>query len=234
MELWDYVVRRASPLVQPVEGQGSRVSAFTIGGMTRQSKSLKSTTYLLRFETEAQLSLLRSIFGDTVTCGIRRRRPKVGMSKFLRENDDLNVVVGSEEAETPFKKRTVQQGVDLRYDNRCIAVAIRYQKYQYTVDANGYPIDCPTAHLSTVIADGVGDEVDDGSSTSSFPTLTIGAYFEWQDRIVKVRLLRPSLQGGQQVFVTALDGPQDQRGPLPHPIDDSELVADLIAEYNGH
>ena len=216
-----------------MERPGKRVIARTTVGLKRESKSLKTTTYLLRFETEAQLCLLRSIFGDTVTCGVRRRRPKVGTSKYLQENDNLSFVVGYNETEVPFVKRTVRTGVDLRYDQRNLTVAIRYEKYQYTVDEQGKSKSCPSAHLASTIDDvaACADDSDDASSTAD--AVQLGAYFEWQERIVKVIAVRPRPEGAQDIYVTVLDGPRIQRGPLPNPINNIQQVSDLIRVYNG-
>jgi hypothetical protein len=63
---------------------------------------------------------------------VRKRRPKYGVVDSLHVNDVLNIVVGSDEREVPFRHRTTKQGIDLIYDGtNHVRIRMRYQQYQY-------------------------------------------------------------------------------------------------------
>jgi hypothetical protein len=61
----------------------------------RENHKIKPT--MLRFETFNQLKCLRSILGNSVTIGVRKRRPKLHESDTLLPPTTLNIVVGKDE-----------------------------------------------------------------------------------------------------------------------------------------
>jgi hypothetical protein len=118
VEAWRFIASFVSSVVQTHMSQSSIISDMLCSsGLTRSAICQECSCALLGFKSNTQLQMLRDLLGQTVTYGIRGRRPKLGKLQSIRENDAINVVnVGHNTAEFPFHRRTVKQGIDLGYD----------------------------------------------------------------------------------------------------------------------
>jgi hypothetical protein len=65
-----------------------------------------------RFDTESKLDVLSQLFGKNIAVGIRERPPKLGVSYCVKQNDSLNIVVGSPVGDTDPTKKTACCGID--------------------------------------------------------------------------------------------------------------------------
>ena len=97
--LWRYLKYRTEGIVDEVELSHAKgnIRTITTKGLKRNTvreKNKKKPT-MLRFETNTQLKCLRSILGNSVTIGIRKRRPKLEESDTLLPPATLNIVVGN-------------------------------------------------------------------------------------------------------------------------------------------
>jgi hypothetical protein len=110
----------------------------------------------------------------------------------LLKNDKLNVVVGSQYQEDPFKARTVKDGIDFRFDGvNELRIDIRYRQYVYEPSVTR----CPSQYLRRVIQrldprDGRSDNATYASESGSEPTIALGSKFE---------------DGGRLYFVISID-----------------------------
>jgi hypothetical protein len=115
----------------------------------------------------------------------------------LRENDTINVVVGSAEDSPTFSRRTDKQGVDLVYDGDHIQVVVRYAKYIYLVSAAGVPRNCPSGDLKSIILffqkDVDGD--DSGNNGNYSDAFTVGASFSREGCFYKITAIKCDKMG---------------------------------------
>jgi hypothetical protein len=188
---WAFIIQSVADEVTP-RSHHVTISSLNVGaGLVRKKvrRSLQGT--ILRFETESQLAKLRSLLGASITYGTRQKQPGVeAPSLVLRENDTVNVVVGSSEASETFSRRTARQGVDLVYDGLHIQVVVRYVKYVYLVNDKGYPRDCPSRDLASIILffqkdvdDEENDDNDNGNCNDAF---IVGASFSKTGRLYTI------------------------------------------------
>jgi hypothetical protein len=190
-EVWEYIVRRLHVIIdgdcsQKLNTQTTkRIKRVLHPGFKLCSHRVVSNEgSFLRFQTNRQLCALVELFGETVLCNIRKRRPRVDTSVKILENDKLNVVVGSRYQEDPFKVRTVKDGIDLRFDGvNELRIDIRYRQYVYEPSISR----CPSQYLRRVIQrlDPRGCNSDNAivisTSVSEYvsePTIALGSEFE--------------------------------------------------------
>jgi hypothetical protein len=100
-----------------------------VGGLVSYSYRTERIGSLIRFATEAEMVLLRNVLGSLSLCGKRQRRAKLGTTRYLKENDDLNVISTSTEADG--RRRTNQEGIDFVFNTVELAVCFRYHRYQF-------------------------------------------------------------------------------------------------------
>ena len=94
---WDYLKFRTRGVVTEVEVPSHQYRSMLTQGIRRHTvrvKNKRQRTYMLRFESTQQLECLRNILGNTVTIGVRKRRPKIDASDTVRPSTILNVVAG--------------------------------------------------------------------------------------------------------------------------------------------
>ena len=193
-EVWAYIVRRLHVILDGDDSQklhtetSSRIKRVLHPGLKLSShRVISKGGSFLRFETRGQLVALVNLFGETVLCNVRKRRPRVDRSAMLMENDKVNVVVGSCNPEYPFQARSVKDGIDFRFDGVSeLRIDVRYRQYVY----EPMVMLCPSQYLRRVIQrldprDGVS--TSDNSEIPADPTVTLGSEFEYGDgRLYKV------------------------------------------------
>jgi hypothetical protein len=94
---------------------------------------------LLRFETQSDLKVLCSIFGESTIMNVRAKmppRPKPNQpmnDRELNENDIINVINGEVQREDPFLRHTNRDGLDFVYDFKSgkASMYVRYTMYVY-------------------------------------------------------------------------------------------------------
>jgi hypothetical protein len=112
-DIWSYLLFRTEGFVEPKEfTKDGRIRSLTLKGIKRETFRPEQKSLLLRFETERQLTCLRSILGDATTLGIRRRNPKLKCQDSFRPLSKLNVVLGSEQKMIPINKRANTSRID--------------------------------------------------------------------------------------------------------------------------
>jgi hypothetical protein len=92
---------------------------------------VQNESTMLRFETESQLILLRSIIGSSSTIGLQKRRPKINLPEKIQFNDLFHLIVGNEEVEDPRRFRSTKSGVDFIYNKSYAILTARYEKHIY-------------------------------------------------------------------------------------------------------
>ena len=61
----------------------------------------------------------------------------MGETKYLKQNDIVNVIVGQETVEEPFPLCTNKEGIDLIDNQHELVIALCYSKYIYAADTDG-------------------------------------------------------------------------------------------------
>jgi hypothetical protein len=239
---WAFIVESLADQVTPRDVASSR-SPLSIGpGLVRRKVRILSRGTLMRFETEAELQSLRSLLGAGVTYGTRQKHPGVmAPPSVLRENDIVNVVVGSLLEATmasPFKRRTTRQGVDLVYDESGIKVVVRYQSYVYLVDADGNPRSCPCADLKRIILfcqedidiDGDGDNDDGDNDDDDDDLFAVGVSFAHEGYVYKITKI-----SGERCTCICTWAPSTHQDRLAttHLFHMDDDVSTLITNYNS-
>lgn len=115
-----------------MQGVLGKIISSTTYGLKRSSIRVSKNPYMFRFETKEQLQLLRQIIGDFSTLGCRRKRPKLRTEEKIKLNNKLNVVLGNEEEEIPFRNRTYRTCVDIGSDEFGSYIKVVYDSYLYT------------------------------------------------------------------------------------------------------
>ena len=126
--LWNYLVHRTDGVVDKVTIPSTGIiRGSTLKGCTRNANRVGKgkNTYLLRFETKAQLSCLRKILGISTTIGIRKRRPKLNTEDTIEPLSKLNIILGKErEDETMASTR-----IDLYMNKFETFICLHYNAY---------------------------------------------------------------------------------------------------------
>jgi hypothetical protein len=132
--LWDYLLYRCSNVVKnrSLQGVRGKVRGTSFYGLKRSSIRMGKNPTLLRFQSREQLRLLRQIFGDFSTFGCRRKRPKLGRTEIVQHNNKLNIVLGLDEEERPFRNKTYRCCVDIAKDESGSYIQVVYDSYLYT------------------------------------------------------------------------------------------------------
>lgn len=120
-----------------------------------KSEMVSHLCYLIRFETESQLSALRNVIGAFATTGVRRLRPKKGETAPITTNQTINFVRPQDEEEVHFKKISKRNGIDVKWcsDETCLII-VRYSHMKMSTDNSGN-LDIPmdNYHSSLFYAD---------------------------------------------------------------------------------
>lgn len=134
--LWDYLIYRCSSVVKVrnMKGVIGKIRGNTMYGLKRRSMKVERNPCAMRFQTKQQITVLRQIFGDFSTLGCRRRRPKLNCEETLNHNNKINVMLGVEEEEVPFRNKTSQTCVDIGRDDIGCYVQVVYDSYVYSAD----------------------------------------------------------------------------------------------------
>jgi hypothetical protein len=157
-------------------------------GLTRKKTKYTSEAVFIRFETTEHLSILRAIIGSTITCGLRKRSPRSGESTNLLTNDSINIVVGSAEAEIPYRRRTTKRGLDFLITSKELKVTCRYEKYLYKRLRSGEILNCPDELLAQMIkcfrdTDNINNRNDENQAPLK---VVVGDYFSFNSEFCKV------------------------------------------------
>jgi hypothetical protein len=131
-EMIDYLVLQSFNVV-PIQSIKSpvRIRATTMKGLRRVAFRVHWDACILRYETENQLSNLRSIIGIATTVGMQKRRPKLALPDKITFNDPFHLILGSNHVEVPMKIRTNRPGIDIIYNKQQCLISVRYTKYIY-------------------------------------------------------------------------------------------------------
>jgi hypothetical protein len=131
-EMIDYLVLQSISVVpvQPVKSP-VRIRATTMKGLRRVAFWVHRDAFMLRYDTEKQLSTLRSIIGNATALGMQKRRPKLASPDKIIFNDPFHLIFGSSKAEASMKIRTHRPGVDIIYNQQQCIVSVRYEKFIY-------------------------------------------------------------------------------------------------------
>jgi hypothetical protein len=197
-----------------------------VGGLVSHSHRIERIGSLIRFATEAEMASLRNVLGSLSSCGKRQRRAKLGTTRCLKENDDLNVISTSTEADG--RRRTDQEGIDFVFNTAelVLAVHFRHHRHQFaTTNAPDAPV--PPSHLNEVLNLA---RVDDDDETEEDNAITQGSLFEWDPgpRLFKV------VQIGDDGLVSCLClGPRGVMRGTDFETDDLRAVSLAIRACNS-
>jgi hypothetical protein len=131
-EMIDYLLFQSANIV-PVQSVKAplRIRATTLKGFRRVAFRVHRDALMLRYETEAQLSNLRSIIGNATALGMQKRRPKLSSPDKIIFNDPFHLIAGSSQVEIPVKIRTHRPGIDIIYNQQQCLISVRYKKFIY-------------------------------------------------------------------------------------------------------
>jgi hypothetical protein len=147
-----YYIRRVCNRVPCHEGIRKSRKRLLSHGLQLSSVQKKASTSLIRFETEADIKKLVSLFGTTVVADVRKRRPRIGVTEGIDTNDAINVIVGESDRETPYVRLTSRNGVEFDYDGGELVIRVRYRLYQLQHSyITGEVTKCPSAILLDLI-----------------------------------------------------------------------------------
>ena len=226
-ESWAYICRRVS--LEPIKRSGRRVRQRLLYGLKGQSKRVDTEVEILRFETTNQLNLLRCLLGISgVTAGVRRPKPRLGETKYLKPNDIVNVIVGQETVEEPFVLRTNKEGIDLTYNQHELVIALCYSKYVYAADTDGAPVGCPCPHVEKLLSSLPPVEDNDDMAPPQPVVLVKDAMFEFNGMVLKV------FSVARDVITAKVVAPQGRRNEMiTFSGQNHEDIADRILAYNN-
>ncbi len=134
--LWRYLVYRTQGIVEEVNLSTAKgnIRSMTTKGLKRHTlrENSKKKPTMLRFETFSQLKCLRSILGNSVTIGVRKRRPRLEDSDTLVPPTTLNIVVGKDDSNNPITVLTRIDFINSQKDSHFI---ILYDDYNLNHNA---------------------------------------------------------------------------------------------------
>lgn len=207
---WRYIQRIASgkEFVTTSRSQSKRIF---LSDLEVASKRVKKACTLMRFKSHSDIYCLIRLLGDTAIADVRKRRPKLGTSHDLEQNDAINTIVGAPDNQPPalFERKTKSDGVDFEYieEDAMLHLTVRYRKYLVRRNSNGILVNCPSAYLARLInmecvyrevenrgadADGDGGDDDDAAVVGDHQIFVAGAEFSYDDslyRVVEHRLI---------------------------------------------
>lgn len=230
-EVWQYIKSQFKDLVEVLQYDTQSIKQVVYNGAKRKLISVKQTTELLRFESVQQLDAFADTFGLACVLGIRRRRPRKGVTEHLKESEIFNVVSGSDVTTHARAHRSYEDGIDLAFNGKILTVVVRYSKYIYRMNNATMEVDgCPMNLLSIVIGHAVNKQSssDDNSSIANAEDhVFVGAVFEDTERSIVVRVAkinRPSIR-------CAIMQPRSRVGEFVT-YGDEAFVINMIANYN--
>ena len=127
---------------------------------TRRKIKMSFQSGVLRFESIRDLDLLRRLLGIGSVYGSTEHRPTLGDGKHgrqLKRGHFLTVVKGKDEQEQDphepvFKRRTLDQRVDLTFSPYSVKVTVGFERYRFDQDRKGnLKSTPPTSHLKSVL-----------------------------------------------------------------------------------
>lgn len=135
----DYIAYRCNGIVKKKRiNSPGRLRCITMKGLKRKAARARTNLYLLRFETQSQITVLRKIIGDTSIVGIRRRRPKIGFSDKVEFNTVINMIHGIDDDENnqqlTMKRYIYHDSIDFLFDEYETFMTVRYDSYNYNDD----------------------------------------------------------------------------------------------------
>jgi hypothetical protein len=150
---------------------------------------------LLRLETKDDLDVLcKGLVGDMSLYEVRKRKPAVVSPEKLKENDSLNVIVGSDHREERFVSKTSEAGVDFLYDQvQTLRIFVRYKRYQYRLSTvTQMPIACPDEKLARIIErlpSNMNSAPEESEDDEDDHVVIDGSEFEIDDAVFRVKMV---------------------------------------------
>jgi hypothetical protein len=129
-EEWAYIMRRLGDSVNPIQRKGVSTVRVTRRWASREAIKHQSTKTVIRLDTSVQMARLKSVFGSTVTVGLRkvppptpklRARDRYSHSATVMEDNDwvntmASLPVAHEPPGIPYTNYTKVRGIDFIYD----------------------------------------------------------------------------------------------------------------------
>ncbi len=145
-ETWEYLNHCLKDIAnKPSKCTLKQVCCEMMASITLQSFWDEENLDCIQLETNDELQGLCNILGEATTVGVKKARPPVEESRnrmTLIDGDILNVVLGSQSKEEPYRHRTTWTGVDFRFNGRDeMHFTIWYIKDVYDPDKKGIPKD---------------------------------------------------------------------------------------------
>ena len=127
---------------------------------TRRKIKMTFQTATFRFASIQELDILRSLLGFSATYGSTEIRPTLyhgskGLS--LKRGHTLSLVCGrpNEQEPPPFKKRCLDQRIDITFSQYTCRITVSYQRYHYDKLRTGsLKVEPPTEHLRIALSGG--------------------------------------------------------------------------------
>ena len=127
---------------------------------TRRKIKMTFQTATFRFASVQELDVLRSLLGFSATYGSTEIRPTLyhgskGLS--LKRGHTLSLVCGrpNDQAPPPFKKRCLDQRIDITFSQYACRITVSYQRYHYDKLRSGsLKVPPPTEHLRLALSGG--------------------------------------------------------------------------------
>mmetsp|Transcript_24393 Transcript_24393/g.44112 ORF Transcript_24393/g.44112 Transcript_24393/m.44112 type:complete len:435 (-) Transcript_24393:20-1324(-) len=166
----------------------------TMPGLKIKKRVENNRSELIRFETVAELNGFAGLFGSRSVVNVRARLPfsRSREGRELRENDIINVVVGKDERDSPFRYRTTENGVDLIYDRVDKAVlSIRYSAYVFS--SNGEHLSVMSERIiQRMCPDSVAEEVkeEEKAMENEERIIFVDSEFEHEGSVYRVTDVR--------------------------------------------
>jgi hypothetical protein len=141
---WNYLEKRLEP-IGILKRPG--VSSVRVNRASASREVVKhfTTKKVIRIDTKAKMTIFKSVFGATVTIGLKQKPPKTpnlrkrdGMYSFnirrMRTSDRVNAILLPDNQAQAYHPNTTSRGLDLLYDPRRskLTLKIRYEE----LDAN--------------------------------------------------------------------------------------------------
>jgi hypothetical protein len=141
---WSYLEKRLAP-IGILERAG--VSSIRVNRASASREVVKHYTKkkVIRIDTKAKMTLLKSVFGSTITIGLKQKPPKTpqlrrrdGIYTYsirrMRISDRVNAILLPDHQAVAYHPHTTSRGVDLLYDRRRsrLTLRLRYEE----LDAN--------------------------------------------------------------------------------------------------
>jgi hypothetical protein len=146
-DAWSFLKYHFVLISEKQEKIGQKSHLIVMDSCSRKKMKIERLTTFFRFETEEQLTRVEQLFGDVFRFGVRKIQPKLGDISMFNLRDALNVIVGGDEVQYPFKRYTSRRGLDFSHDGICLRMSVRYEKYMF--ESNGQLKTCTDLELLT-------------------------------------------------------------------------------------